>query len=163
MIKSEFNADFAISNGGGLRADTVFEEGLIKFSFLARVVPITEKVVKGSLTGRNLKEIMEHGLSNASSLDGRWPVISGFRIKFDPTKKKGERIVLFEDEFGKEIDLDKRYTLGAPYWLFAGRDGYTAFLDEDVELSKNHPDEAPTMQDIVMDWFDSFSKSDEEI
>jgi len=85
LIRSEFNADFAISNGGGLRADNVFKEGPIKFSFLAKVVPITEKVVKGSLTGRNLKQIMEHGLSNASSLDGRWPVISGFRIKFDPT------------------------------------------------------------------------------
>lgn len=55
LIRSEFEADFAISNGGGLRADTVFEEGPIKFSFMAKVVPITEKVVKGSLTGKNLK------------------------------------------------------------------------------------------------------------
>jgi 2',3'-cyclic-nucleotide 2'-phosphodiesterase (5'-nucleotidase family) len=64
LIRSEFSADFGLSNAGGLRADALFEEGPIKMNFMARVVPITEKVVAGSLTGANLKEIMEQGLSN---------------------------------------------------------------------------------------------------
>lgn len=55
--------------------------------------------------------------------------------------------------------MDKVYTLAAPYWLFAGRDGYTAFLKEGISLEENHPEEAPTMQDIVYNWFVSFSKS----
>ena len=59
LIRSEFDADFGLSNAGGLRADALFEEGSIKMNFMARVVPITEKVVKGSMTGANLKEIME--------------------------------------------------------------------------------------------------------
>ena len=75
---------------------------------------------------------MEHGLSNASSLDGRWPVISGFRIKYDPGRRKGDKIIEFTTENGEQIDLDKRYTLCAPYWLFAGRDGYIAFLEDEV-------------------------------
>lgn len=130
-------------------------------NFMARVVPITEKVVAGSLTGANLKEIMEQGLSNCMQLDGRWPVISGFKFEYDPSQAQGERIIpgTFKTEADEHIIMDKVYTLAAPYWLFAGRDGYTAFLKEGISLEENHPEEAPTMQDIVYNWFVSFSKS----
>lgn len=42
LIKAELNTDFGLGNGGGLRANFVFEKGPLKLSFMTSVLPMTD-------------------------------------------------------------------------------------------------------------------------
>lgn len=59
LIRSELGTDFGLGNGGGLRANSVFEKGPIKLSFMTSVLPIADEVVKCTLSGKILKDIIE--------------------------------------------------------------------------------------------------------
>jgi 5'-nucleotidase len=54
---------------------------------------MTDKCLKIRINGKILRELMENGVSLWPSLDGRWPVISGFKFEFDPKKPAGSRII----------------------------------------------------------------------
>ena len=57
--------------------------------------------------------------------------------------------------------MDAFYSLAVKNWILAGKDGYTAFLDEKVQ--KENPEEAPTIQEIFKNWLDSFAKPTVEL
>lgn len=63
LIRSELNTDFGLGNGGGLRANFVFEKGPLKLSFMTSVLPMTDQIVKCTLPGKVLKDIIEQGIS----------------------------------------------------------------------------------------------------
>lgn len=93
LIRTEFQADFGHFNGGGLRANCVFDAGPLKHKFISQCLPNEDKIVKISLSGKLYKEVLENGISNYPKYDGRWPVTSGIMFEFDPSKEKGQRIV----------------------------------------------------------------------
>lgn len=59
LVRSEMGTDFGLGNGGGLRANYVFEKGPIKLSFMTSILPMTDQVVKCTLSGQILKDIIE--------------------------------------------------------------------------------------------------------
>ena len=92
LIRSEFDADFGLFNGGGLRANCVFSPGPLTHRFISQVLPNEDKIVKLSLSGRLFKQVLENGVSLYPKYDGRWPVISGVQFTFDPDQEAGSRI-----------------------------------------------------------------------
>ena len=57
---------------------------------------------------------------------------------------------------------DQFYTMGVKHFLLGGKDGYTSILDPSVQILTPVED-APTIQEIMKNWFSSFSKSDSEL
>ena len=81
-------------------------------------------------------------------MDGRWPVTSGFKFKFDPSKEPGDRVVdgsLEKTETSEQIDMNKEYFLTTSHYLFTGKDGYSAFLDPSIKLLSEDLDAAPML------------------
>ena len=57
--------------------------------------------------------------------------------------------------------MDTTYTMAVKNWILAGKDGYTAFLDESI--IKEDPVESPTIQEIFTNWLEMFAKSEHEL
>jgi len=80
------------------------------------------------LTGRQIREALEHGLSGVEEEAGRFPQVSGLTVTYNPSSPAGRRLreVLVS---GKPVDPDRDYTVATNDFLAAGGDGYKAFGD----------------------------------
>ena len=162
MCRTEFGTDFALTNGGNLRANHVFEEGHLKWKFMTQILPMTDKVLMIELPGKIIRDLMENGVSLWPSLDGRWPIVSGFKFSFDPSKPPGSRVVSLQKTNGDEILPNQIYSMAVKHFLLGGKDGYTSILDPSVKIITD-VEEAPTIQEIVKSWFINFGKTQPEI
>lgn len=117
-------ADVAIANGGGIRGDTVYPAGsqLTRKTILSEL-PFGNSTVKLEVTGAQLREALEHGVSGIEDGQGRFPQVSGMTYSFDASKPVGERIlqVLVHD---KPLDDNATYTLATNDYVGGGGDGY---------------------------------------
>ena len=64
------------------------------------ILPFPDTCALLRLTGSALKQVLEHAVSGVEEKEGRFPCISGFSFKFDPSKPQQERIV--------EVTLDDK-------------------------------------------------------
>ena len=134
LCRSELQTDFGLSNGGSLRANSVFNEGPLTYRFINAILPMTDKVVKVMLTGQQMKDVLENGVSMWPKMDGRWPLTSGLKFKFDPSRPPLDRIIAgsLKDDFGVAIEMEKQYTLASKYFISTGKDGFSAFLEKSI-------------------------------
>ena len=87
-----------------------------------------------------MKQILENGISLWPKYDGRWPLTSGLKFKFDPKLPPGHRIIdgsMVTDK-GELIEMDKHYSLATKYYMTTGKDGFSAFSDPSVIYPPNY-------------------------
>jgi 2',3'-cyclic-nucleotide 2'-phosphodiesterase (5'-nucleotidase family) len=124
ILRQASGSDITIINGGGIRAS--IRKGRIKMKDVYNALPFNNYIVTIKLTGKQIWEALEHGVSNVEDEEGRFPQVSGLTFKYSLSEKKGERVrEIFI--FGKPIDLDKEYVVATHDFLAAGGDGYQAF------------------------------------
>ena len=90
------------------------------------ILPFKNKVVKVEVSGKTLREALEHGVARSAedAEPGRFPQVSGIRFTFDARRPPGSRIVDLSIN-GKPLDEKKMYTLAASdYVAIDGGDGY---------------------------------------
>jgi 5'-nucleotidase len=124
-------ADIGFLNGGSIRADLTYNPGKLTKRDVLSISPFNNPVVKVEVTGKLLREILEHSVSrsgaNEDNEPGRFPQISGVSFKFDTTKPLGSRVTEIMVG-GKPLDEAKTYTLATSDFLVTkGGDGYTMF------------------------------------
>ncbi|MGH9947647.1 MAG: bifunctional metallophosphatase/5'-nucleotidase [Pyrinomonadaceae bacterium] len=124
-------ADVALVNGGSIRADLVYNPGILTKRDVLSILPFNNPIVKIEITGKTLLEVLEHGVarSREDNEPGRFPQISGMKFTFDASKLPGQRVV---EAYvgGKRIVADATYTLATSDFLVSrGGDGYTMFKD----------------------------------
>jgi 5'-nucleotidase/UDP-sugar diphosphatase len=114
----------AIINGGGIRASIRKGEIRVKEIYLA--LPFDNYIVAIKLTGRQIREALEHGISAVEEEEGRFPQVSGLTFIYSPLNQAGSRVkeVLVA---GRPIDLEKEYIVATNDFLAVGGDGYKAF------------------------------------
>jgi 5'-nucleotidase / UDP-sugar diphosphatase len=126
-MRAAVEADAAITNGGGIRADREYAAGtkLTRGDILAEL-PFGNKTVKLELTGAQLREALENGFSQVEEGTGRFPQVSGLTVEFDASKPAGERVksVMVGDG---PLDDGKTYTLATNDFMARGGDGYSVF------------------------------------
>ena len=110
-------------------------------------------------------DLLENGVSLWPKYDGRFPLVSGMKFKFDPAREPGKRILTesFVKTDGTPIEMDQKYTLGCKYFLQTGKDGYDTFLDPTIEKLFDDYKECPTIQETYIKFFKNSCKSNEEI
>jgi 2',3'-cyclic-nucleotide 2'-phosphodiesterase (5'-nucleotidase family) len=148
-IREFTKADIAITNGGGIRGDRIYEAGatLTRKDVLTEL-PFGNLTVLLDISGADLRAALEEALSQVEDLAGRFPQVSGMKLEFDARRPKGDRIVNLTIA-GKPIDPMARYKLAANEYIAGGGDGYTS-------LKKAKPivdaSAATLMATVVMDY-----------
>lgn len=121
-------AQIAIQNGGGIRAS--LPAGLITFGDCMAILPFGNYLVVLELTGEQIWQALENGVSMVEKAAGRFPQVAGLRFVWDPAKDPGSRIVsveVFLDGAWKPIDHAATYRVVTNNFLAQGGDGYEMF------------------------------------
>jgi 5'-nucleotidase len=162
LMRTECEADLALSNGGCMRANCIFDEGLLQMRFLQLVQPMEDTVERIKMKGSLFIEAMENGVSMYPKYEGRWPCTSGLHFKFDPELPPGERILRdsITNIDGTPFDMDKDYVVAVKGFMKSGKDGYTVMTDPSIEhLPPMIGDHDPIIQQIFINFFRSFRRT----
>jgi 2',3'-cyclic-nucleotide 2'-phosphodiesterase (5'-nucleotidase family) len=133
IMRCASGADVTLMNGGGIR--TSVRKGEVRVKDIYSVLPFDNYIVAIKLTGRQLGEALEHGVSAVEDEEGRFPQVSGLSFKYSPLEKRGSRIKEISVA-GHPINLDREYIVATNDFLAVGGDGYKAF-GEAIKSSRN--------------------------
>ncbi|MCF6271574.1 MAG: bifunctional metallophosphatase/5'-nucleotidase [Rhodobacteraceae bacterium] len=120
------DADIALANGGGIRADRTYEAGtMLTRRDILTELPFGNVTVVTELPGSQILAALENGVSRVEDGSGRFPQVSGMSYVYDPTAPAGSRIaqVMVGDA---ELDINKVYKLATNDYVLSGGDGYSA-------------------------------------
>ena len=76
-----------------MRSDRVYPAGPLTARDINTIFPFQDNCVVLRVSGRDLLQVLENGVSKYPAHDGRFPQVSGLRFEFDPSKSPGERIL----------------------------------------------------------------------
>jgi 2',3'-cyclic-nucleotide 2'-phosphodiesterase (5'-nucleotidase family) len=133
-VREVSKADVGIMNGGGIRAS--IRKGEIRVRDIYTALPFDNYIVAIRLSGRQIGEALEHGVSTVEEEEGRFPQVSGLTFTYSRSEKRGSRI---KEIFvaGKPIHPDQDYIVATNDFLAVGGDGYKIFL-EAIKVSKDY-------------------------
>ena len=120
-------ADIGFVNGGSIRADLIYNPGVLTKRDVISILPFNNPIVKIELNGKTLREVIEHGVARSAEDNepGRFPQVSGMSFKYDTSRPAGSRVVEIKVG-GIPIDDSKTYTLATSDFLVTrGGDGFT--------------------------------------
>jgi 2',3'-cyclic-nucleotide 2'-phosphodiesterase (5'-nucleotidase family) len=125
-IKLSARADIAITNGGGIRGNRLYPKG---HSFSRRdalsELPFGNATTMVEITGRDIIDALENGVSQLEQRAGRFPQVSGLNFEVDSKAAPGSRIGKVMAN-GQPLDPDRRYKVATNNFLMQGGDGYEA-------------------------------------
>ncbi|CCM02861.1 uncharacterized protein FIBRA_04973 [Fibroporia radiculosa] len=78
---------------GTLRGDSVYSPGNIILGDILEILPFEDPVVALELDGESIWDALEQSLSTWPAQEGRFPVISGFRVSWDSRRPPGQRVL----------------------------------------------------------------------
>jgi 2',3'-cyclic-nucleotide 2'-phosphodiesterase (5'-nucleotidase family) len=155
-MRFTYDADFAITNSGGIRADLTcppednpddfcaadLEPNAITRGQVLGVLPFGNVAVTVDLNGAELKEFLEAGLVGSPAESGGFQQMSGICITYSVDLEPGDRITnavhQAEDGSctGEEIDFSEgaTYTVISNDFSMSGGDGYPNFSERMVTL-----------------------------
>ena len=121
------DADIAIICGGVIRGDKIYEPGtMISLKHILSELPFNNLNVVVEMSGKEILEALENGVSQIEGKAGRFPQISGFQFVFDKNQKPGKRVCSVSIG-GKPLDLTSLYKVATVDYLYNGGDGYNSF------------------------------------
>jgi 2',3'-cyclic-nucleotide 2'-phosphodiesterase (5'-nucleotidase family) len=153
-------ADIAITNGGGIRGDKQYPAGtvLTRRDILTEL-PFGNVTVVTELTGEQVIDALENGLSHFDSVDGRFPQVSGLKMVVDLGKPDGGRVVsvMIGD---KPLDPAATYKVATNDFMLHGGNGYTALSAGNVLIG---PQQGDLMANDVIDYIAAAGKVDSQV
>eukprot|EP00095_Tigriopus_kingsejongensis_P003160 maker-scaffold791_size96783-snap-gene-0.28 protein:Tk03160 transcript:maker-scaffold791_size96783-snap-gene-0.28-mRNA-1 annotation:"5 -nucleotidase" len=130
IMVASTNADFALLNSGTLRSDQVHAAGPFFLKDLLTILPMIDQLVLVEVTGEQVLQCLENGVSQYPKLEGRFPQVSGISFAFDPKKPKGSRVDAQYVKIGDEyLKNDGKYHMATKDYLAMGKDGYDCLAD----------------------------------
>ena len=148
-MREGVKAEIGITNGGGIRAKKIYDPGTkISRRDILSELPFGNVVVKLGLTGSQIWEALENGVSQVEQNSGRFPQVSGMSFKWNPKAEVGSRVVSVEIG-GQPLSKYKTYTLATNDFLAKGGDGYSVFKKGKVIIDASG---AKLMAGMVMDY-----------
>jgi len=128
-MRAAMRADAAIINAGAIRADQVVPAGTpITRRSLVEWLPFEDRTLLLRVSGEQLLAALENGVSQVDEHAGRFPIVSGLQVTFDPRRPVGDR-VLTVVMGAKRLELDHTYTLAVNGFVAKGGDGYQVFVN----------------------------------
>ncbi len=119
-IREGTGAEIGMQNAGGIRAD--LPEGPLTAGNVVDVLPFLNTVDSYRMTGAQVREIVEQGLSLARGM----MQLSGMRVEYDLSRPVGSRAVRITVG-GAPLDPSRDYVVGTSSFIGAGGDLYRTF------------------------------------
>ncbi|MFT2090022.1 bifunctional metallophosphatase/5'-nucleotidase [Paraglaciecola sp. 2405UD69-4] len=146
-IKSYMNTEIALINAGDIRGDRRYTKGSpITRRDIITEIPFRNTVTKINITGAQLKEALEHSVSELDQIKGRFLQVSGLSFTYTLEKPPYNRVVsiLVNQE---PLVATKTYSLAISNYLAKGGDGYDVFMHNANQNNNAH--KSPLISDIV--------------
>ena len=121
ILKDTFKGDIAFMNGGGLRKPLF--PGKVTMGTFYEIFPFDNTVITMELRGKTIKDILEYGLDN----DLGTMQFAGIKVVHNKALAEGGKIVSIKTLDGKDLELDKYYTIVTNDFLADGGDGFVQF------------------------------------
>lgn len=124
IMRQTAQADAAIINGGSIKGSIA--KGTIKTQDVYNALPYDNYLIAVQLTGAQLKEALEHGVSLMKKPSHRFPQVSGLTFTYSRSAPVGCRVkeVIVG---GQPLNLTKKYIVATIDYLGAGGDGFKIF------------------------------------
>lgn len=121
-------AQIAFINPFGIRTSLVpAADGTVTFGQIYAVTPFNNQIVTMTLTGAQVRAIVEQGLDDSGDKQILSPS-QGMRIAFDMRRPSGSRVTAISLD-GKPLDPKKSYRVSVVNFLAEGGDGFAGFKD----------------------------------
>jgi hypothetical protein len=124
-------AQIGIMNPGGLRDDLLYGgDGVVTYRDVAEVQPFANTLVTVTLTGAQLKQVLEEQWQPAGSSRPKLHlgVSEGFSYEYDPAAAKGSRILSMSLN-GEPIAADDTVTVVTNSFIAGGGDNFVTFAE----------------------------------
>lgn len=121
-------AVIALQNGGGIR--TNIPAGNITQGGAIEVLPFSNDLVVLKLTGQEIWDALENGVSAAPAEYGGFPHVAGMTFTYDstlPSKKRVVSVSVKTDNGYEPLRKDQEYKLVTNIFTAKGGDSYTSF------------------------------------
>jgi 5'-nucleotidase/UDP-sugar diphosphatase len=148
VMRQGAGADAAIINGGIIKGSIV--KGKIKLQDIYNALPYDNYLVVIRMSGAQLKEALEHGVSHLGKPSHRFPQVSGLTFRYSRSAPEGSRV---KDVTvgGRLLDPKKMYVVATIDYLAAGGNGFKIFgnaLKSGGGLATN--DHGAKLRDLVI-------------
>ncbi|KAF8522159.1 5'-nucleotidase, partial [Hysterangium stoloniferum] len=119
---------------GALRGDSIYGPGVVTLGDILEILPFEDPIFILEMTGEVIWQALESSLKTWPAQEGRFPVISAFRIKWDSRRPPGQRVLEVSIQRNDtnppekiERDSSRTYRVVTREYLSQGHDGYDAF------------------------------------
>ncbi|CDQ18930.1 5'-nucleotidase C-terminal domain-containing protein [Halobacillus karajensis] len=162
----EFNSETlaAFQNAGGIR--TSIDEGPITIGEILQVMPFGNTLATIELSGAEVKQALEHSVSNAPDESGGFLQVAGLNYTYDSSEAVGERVkgvTIQQDGEWVTLAEDETYTIATNAFTAKGGDGYEVFAQayeegrvtdlglSDWEVFRDYVAEKGTVEPVIED------------
>ncbi|UHA62519.1 5'-nucleotidase C-terminal domain-containing protein [Metabacillus litoralis] len=127
----QFNSNvvIAMQNGGGIRA--AIDQGEITLGDVLTTLPFGNTLATIEVTGAEIKEALEHSISEAPNESGGFLHVSGMTFTYDSSKPAGSRVETIEVKGSNgsytALEVEQTYTIATNAFTAKGGDGYDVF------------------------------------
>lgn len=151
-MRAKAQTDIAIQNGGGIRSS--IDAGSVTQGEVITVLPFNNDLVTLHMTGAEILEALELGVSTVETKQGRFPHVSGMRFSYDSSKPAESRIVsaeILKDGVYTAIDPAATYSVATNAFLAGGGDGYEVMKDvrDDGRMDAYYYPDFETLSDYI--------------
>ncbi|WP_081650485.1 bifunctional metallophosphatase/5'-nucleotidase [Paucidesulfovibrio longus] len=143
----------ALVNGGSVRSG--FAAGPITFGDVLSAYPFTDNVVELTLSGADLRAVLEHGLSALGGYEGtgRFLQVAGIRYRFDSRRPAGKRLleasVVGPDGTTLPLADAAEYRVALSRFLYRGGDSYSIFAERGKDVFLDGKTMTTVMEEYV--------------
>lgn len=147
-IREHAGADIGLVNGGSIRGNDSYgvSEPITRQDIVSEL-PFRAHVVTLILTGEQIVQALEEGLSQYENSRGGFPHVSGMAYTFDSNAKPFGRIQQVTVN-GKPLVNEKYYTLATSDFIANGGDGYESLSS--ARRKENASARPPQISDLVV-------------
>ncbi len=139
VMRAITGSEIAFHNAGGLRAD--LPEGPITKGNVLDAFPFHNTLVSGYMSGKQIKTIMEQGLS----LERGMIQVSGITAVYNLKNPIGKRLISAKVN-GEPLKENKEYMVATQSFLSEGGDLYETFLEVEYKDTKKY------LSDVIIDY-----------
>jgi 5'-nucleotidase len=152
MLAAEPQAEIALLNGGGIRAN--LPGGTVTWGDVLAVLPFSNTLASLTIRGGALRAALENGLSMLGQNAGRFPQLGGLRVVFEAAAPAGQRLRSVEvRQDGRFVPLepDRAYRVVTNNFMRQGGDGYASLRDAALEAYDN----GPALEDMLAGYLET--------
>lgn len=148
-LRFSCKADVAIISGGIIRGDRTYAPGtMITFKDILSELPFGNICYLVEITGEEILEALENGVSQIEGKAGRFSQVSGIEYAFDSNQIPGRRIT-YAGINGLPLDRKGLYRVATVDYMYNGGDGYNCFKKGKLLIGPLHRMELVT---VVVDY-----------